>query len=148
VGVTKDLSMARGSQVVSDSLDSLAQLKKTNKTMNSLLDMLVGWVNNDPASVKALSKQHELGGIGAKKSQNAVSFKDPKELIISVCREIRSQVDLSLKIYSVLHDHKAVEEFQAAVLTVIAEVDPNVQKRIIQLLKERGSIQPTSRLIK
>jgi hypothetical protein len=50
--------------------------------------------------------------------------------------EIRSQLELQTNIIKILHDARALAEFQAETLAVIAEIDPDVRNRIIERLEQ------------
>jgi len=141
IGVTKNLVLERGAMVLEECFDSLGELKKINRVTNELLDLLVAWSSGDPAAQKVLEKHHRLGRVGTKKGVNGLSFKDPKELILKCCQEIRSQCEQSLRIYEALFNYKAVAEFQNEVLQAIAEEAPNVRERIVTRLKEKNSLR-------
>lgn len=146
VGITQTLAMQRGSQIVDESIDSLGQIRKANEAANYLLDLLIAWSQGDPQAQRILEKHHRLGRIGTKKGINSLSFKDPKELIIAVCKEIRGQVKLSLDIYESLYNHRAVEAFQAEVIAAIGEEAPDVRDKIIRRLKEKHALRSATRI--
>ncbi len=55
--------------------------------------------------------------------------------------EIRQQLALQLEIFQTLYSLQAAEEFQKAVLETIAEVSPDVRRKIINRLNEKRSIR-------
>ena len=146
IGITQTLASQRGSQIVDESIDGLGQIRKANDAANYLLDLLIAWSQGDPQAQKTLERQHRLGRVGAKKSVNSLNFRDPKELIITVCKEIRGQVKLSLDIYESLYNHRAVEAFQAEVIAAIGEEAPDVRNKIVQRLKEIHAIRSAVRI--
>jgi len=148
VGIAQTLAMQRGSQIVDESIDSLGQLRKVNESMNYLLDLLIDWSKGDFQAQKTIERQFRLGRVGSKKGVNSVSFDDPKKLIVSISKEIRSQVKLSLDIYNSLYDHRAVEAFQAEVLLAISEEAPEVRDKIIRRLKEKHALRSAVRIVK
>ena len=70
---------------------------------------------------------------------------DDRPTILRCMAEIRSQLDLQLKIYATLYDLQAAEEFQNAILDTIKEVSPDVRKRVIQKLNENRAVRSAVR---
>ena len=71
-------------------------------------------------------------------------FKDPRELALKAMAEIRGQLSLQLDIFKTLYDVEAIAEFQREVLEAIGEVDAPTRNRIVQRLKEGGSLRPSA----
>ena len=61
--------------------------------------------------------------------------------VLGVMREIRCQLKLQLEIFQCLYDMKAVQEFQAEVLTAIGETSADVRDKIIRRLNEKHAIR-------
>ena len=61
--------------------------------------------------------------------------------VLGVMREIRCQLKLQLEIFQCLYDMKAVQEFQAEVLTAIGEANADVRDKIICRLNEKHAIR-------
>jgi hypothetical protein len=61
--------------------------------------------------------------------------------VLGVMREIRCQLKLQLDIFQCLYDMKAVQEFQAEVLTAIGEASSDVRDKIIRRLNEKHAIR-------
>ena len=61
--------------------------------------------------------------------------------VLGVMREIRCQLKLQLEIFQCLYDMKAVQEFQAEVLTAIGEASSDVRDKIICRLNEKHAIR-------
>lgn len=72
---------------------------------------------------------------------DAMKAEDNTEGVIKAIRLLQQSVDQALRLAELLHDWKKQQEFQAAVLETIEEVDPDVQDRIIKRLRERQSLR-------
>lgn len=147
VGTVQSLASRRGSQIVDESIDSLAQLRRANESANYLLNLLMAWSQGDPDAVKTIERHFRLCRVGTKKSVNGVAMKDPKELMLNVLKEIRAQVKLSLDIYESLYSHRAIEQFQNTVLQAIAEESPEIRDRIVERLRQNAIVQRSTRIV-
>lgn len=146
LAIAKVGSLEKANEIIVEGIDSMRELRRINSETNRLIDLLSGWVSGDPAAIKKLERQHRLLRVGSKKGAvNAVSVKDPRELLLKSIQEIRQQVALSLQIMQSLYDMKATAEFQRVVISVIGEADPATRDRIIKLLQQqqhlRGSLR-------
>ena len=112
-------------------LNAVDQLQKINRVTNDLLDNLADLNRGGTASTKALLALQLLD----------IKLKDPRDLTIKACAEIRAQVKLQLDIFQALYDVQAAAEFQAEVLQTIAETDPDVRDRIIHNLFKKHAIR-------
>jgi hypothetical protein len=139
LGIAKNVTLETGAVIVKESLDSLSQLKKINDHTNRLVDLIAGWIDGDPDAIKTLQRHHRLGG-------NALSFKDPKELLLKAIQEVRSQVKLSLDIYESLYNMRTIQAFQEEVLNVIAKQNPEVRDEIVKRLKQRNAVRSVMRI--
>jgi predicted transcriptional regulator len=155
--VSKRLKMLRGrttraviskrvDEVVDRKLDAMDQLQKINNYANELLDLLIAWNRGDDVAIQILEKQiKKIRTEDGEFEIDQVKFKDPRELAVKVMAEIRGQLKLQLEIFQALYDLKAAEEFQATVLEILAEVDPNLRNEVIRRLNERRSVRQAVR---
>ncbi len=131
-------------RVIDQKLDAVSQLEKINRDANELLDLCMAWQRGDDVALQILESQRTTKTIrigGEEMEIGEFRFKDPRELALRAMAEIRSQLDLQLKIFSTLYDMKAVAEFQETVLTTIGEVSPDVRNRIISALNQKSAIR-------
>jgi len=145
ISVVKNVSLERAHEVVSQTLDSVAQLKLINTHANELLDLLMRWNRGDAEALQILESQvRKVKVKGSVEEITEYRMKDPRELALKAMGEIRSQLSLQLEIFKTLYDLEAVAEFQSTVLDLIGEVDASLRNRIIQKLREgkalRGSL--------
>ena len=68
--------------------------------------------------------------------------KDVTEVAQRYMQEIRSQIDLSMRIYRQLYDMKTVADFQDAVLKAIGRASPEVKEEVIKELKKARAMRP------
>jgi len=146
LGISKNVTLETGATIVARSIDTLTQLKKINDRTNKLIDLITAWIDGEPSAIETLERHHRLGGIGGKKGTIAISFKDPKELLLRAIQEVRGQLKLSLDIYESLYNMRTIQEFQQEVLNVIAEQNPEVRNEIIQRLKQRHVVRSAVRI--
>jgi len=66
-----------------------------------------------------------------------IGSKGEESTVLKACNEIRSQLELQLKIFESLYTMRAVQEFQRVVLDAIAKVDPDTRDRIIREIRLR-----------
>lgn len=149
VAVVKDVALESAHKVVSQNLDTLAQLQKINSNANELLDLLMRWNRGDEVALQILESQVRKVKVRGQEEEVAeYRLKDPRELALKAMAEIRGQLALQIDIFQTLYDVQAVANFQNAVLTSIGEVSPEVRNKIINRLKEmralRGSVSITS----
>ena len=142
IAVVKNVTLEAGHKVVSQNLDAVAQLQKINKDANELLDLCMKWQRGDKEALQILESQVKRVRVGkTEKFVEEMKFKDPRSIALAAMKEIRGQLNLQLEIFKTLYDMEAVAEFQAEVLTIIGEVEPNVRDRIITRLKERQAFR-------
>ncbi len=134
----KDVLLYHAGDIVTKEIDAVAQLHKINAHANELLDLLMRWNRGDDEALQILESQVRKVKIrGTEKEIEEYKFKDPRELALRAMQEIRGQIELQFTIFSKLYDMESVAEFQEAILTTIAEVEPDVRKRIVEKLKDR-----------
>lgn len=144
IAVVKNVSLESAHKVVADHLDAVAQLKRINQDAFEILDLVMAWNRGDDKALQILESQVRKVKIGRSKDAEEVTeyrFKDPREIALRAMAEIRSQLSLQLDILSMLVDAEEVRKFQEEVLQILAEVSPDAKSRIIQRLKERGSLR-------
>lgn len=129
--------------IINDNIDAVAQLKKINQDANEILDLVMRWNRGDDEALQVLESQVKRIkiGKGEEASVKEVKFKDPRELALKAMAEIRNQLKLQLEIYEMLHDMKAVQEFQETVIEVMSEYDPDVRTKILDRLQEKRAIR-------
>lgn len=148
LGISKNITLETGAIIVSESIDTLSQLKKINGRTNKLIDLITAWIDGEQDAIETLKRHHRLGEIGGKKGNRAISFKDPKEILLMAIREVRGQLKLSLEIYESLYNMRTIQEFQQEVLNVISEQNPEVRNEIVRRLQQRHAIRSTLRIAK
>jgi hypothetical protein len=132
------LTRAAG-QIVEENINVIQQLTAINKKANALLDKLEAESNGGSSAPQAASDgAPDAGNGGAAGSPRppGLGVRDARVLILRTMSEIRSQLELQTNIIKMLHDAKAMAEFQAETLAVIGEVDEHVRNRIIERLEQ------------
>jgi hypothetical protein len=134
----KDVVLYHAGDVVNKELDAVDQLRKINSYANELLDLLMRWNRGDNEALQILESQvRKVKVRGSEQEITEYKFKDPRELALKAMQEIRGQIQLQFEIFEGLYNMESVAEFQEAILTTIAEVEPDVRKRIVEKLKDR-----------
>jgi predicted transcriptional regulator len=131
LAVVKNIVLESADKVVRKNLTAIEQLQKINTAANDILNTLLKLIKGDKAALKDLEKHPDF------------KLKDPRELALKACSEIRGQLGLQADLFDKMYNARYTAEFQDEVLTAIGEVEPNVRKRIIQRLKERGALRST-----
>ncbi len=144
---TKVVVAKKLEEVVDNRIDAMGQLKKINDYANELLDLLMRWNRGDEEALQVLENQVKRIRVGKNEEVeiSEVKFKDPRELSVKVMGEIRRQSELQFKIFESLYSMQAVDEFQAAVLETIAEVDDDARRQIIRKLNEKSALRSALR---
>jgi uncharacterized protein YerC len=144
IAVVKNVALENAHKVVSEHLDAVAQLRRINRDAFEILDLVMAWNRGDDKALQILEGQVRKVKIGRGKNAEEVTeyrFKDPREIALRAMGEIRSQLSLQLDILKTLSDMEEVRKFQEEVLQIIAKVSSDARNRIIQRLKERGSLR-------
>jgi hypothetical protein len=68
-------------------------------------------------------------------------FADPRTYLVSLCREIRSEIEVGVRLAERLHDLESVERFQQEVLDAIDQADATTAARIRGALHERRTLR-------
>ncbi len=100
--VTKAVALERAHEVISEHLNTTAQLQGINQKTNLILDGLM-------RQIKKGGPAREMGKL--------------REIALKASQEIRGQLSLQLEIFKTLTDVTAIVEFQKEVLTVIGEAN-------------------------
>jgi hypothetical protein len=135
----KDVVLYHAGDIVTKEVNAVEQLHKINVYANELLDLLMRWNRGDDEALQILESQITNRKVRVGKEIEFVKeykFKDPRELALKAMQEIRGQIQLQFEIFEGLYNMESVAEFQETVLTTIAEVEPDVRKRIVQKLKD------------
>jgi len=140
---TKVVAAKRISEVVDRKIDAMEQLTRINEHANEILELVMRWGRGDDEALQVLESQVKWVrvGEGEEFEVKEVKFKDPRELALKACAEIRGQLKLQLEIFQTLFSLQAAEEFQDVVLETIAEVDPGVRSEIIRRLNAKRAIR-------
>jgi hypothetical protein len=138
-GTTKNVVLARAGEFVAKEINAMDQLYKINGYANELLDLLMRWAKGDEEALKELESQYQKFG----KAEHLKQFrlKDPKELAFKAMGEIREQLKLHFEMMKALYDMENIAAFQEEILTTIAEVSPDVRKKIVEKLQQRRIIR-------
>ena len=124
-------------KIVDRKIDTMDQLIRINNHANEILEVVMKWGRGDDEALQVLE-----GQIGNKKN-NAQMFrlKDPREVALKACAEIRNQLKLQFEIIQTLYSLQAVDEFQKVVLEVIGEVDEGVRNEIIYRINSKRAVK-------
>jgi hypothetical protein len=142
IAVVKNVALENAHKVVSDHLDAVAQLRRINQDAFEILDLVMAWNRGDERALQVLEGQvRKVRVRGTEEEVSEYRFKDPREIALKAMGEIRSQLALSLDILKTLSDVEEVRKFEEEVLQILSEVSPDARNRIIERLKERGSLR-------
>jgi len=141
---TKVVVAKKIEQVVDSKIDTMTQLSKINTYANEILDLLMRWQRGDKEALRILESQVKEVKVGKGEDAEFVKeyrIKDPRELALKACSEVRAQLNLQLEIFQALFDMKASQDFQQEVLTAISEASPEVRDAIISNLNKKRAIR-------
>jgi len=94
--------------------------------------------------INAIEQLHHINQ-KANELLTVAESEDDRPTLLRAMAEIRSQLELQLKIFATLYDLQAAEEFQEAVVTAIGDVAPDVRDKIIQRINEKPAVRQTVR---
>jgi len=94
--------------------------------------------------INAIEQLHHINQ-KANELLTVAESEDDRPTLLRAMAEIRSQLELQLKIFATLYDLQAAEEFQEAVVTAIGDVAPDVRDKIIQRINEKRAVRQTVR---
>jgi len=141
---TKVVVAKKIEQIVDSKIDTMEQLSKINAYANEILDLLMRWQRGDKEALRILEGQVKEVKVGKGEDAEFVKeyrIKDPRELALKACAEVRAQLNFQLEIFQALYDMKAVQEFQQEVLAAIGEASPEVRDAIISNLNKKRAIR-------
>jgi uncharacterized protein YerC len=144
LAVVKNVSLESAHKVVGKSLDTLGQLQTINSHTMWLLDVLMRWCKGEPGALQVLESQVTDKKVRVGEKEEFVrefKFKDPRELALHCCQEIRGQLRLQLDIFQTMADLNEVLSFQREVLEVIGDVSKEARDEIVRRLKERRALR-------
>lgn len=142
ISVVKNVALENAHKVVDKNLDAIEQLQRINKAANQLLNELMGKEKVVQELATVINKLNEGNPANIKEITKRVKqIISDKNTALKACQEIRGQLSLQLEIFKTLYDMEAVAEFQKEVLEIIAEVEPDAKRKIIQRLKERSALR-------
>jgi len=145
---TKIVVAKKLEKVVDDKIDALSQLTKINKDANEILELVMRWGRGDDEALQVLESQIKMKKVRVGKEEIDVQefkLKDPRELALKACAEIRNQLKLQLEIFQALYSLQAAEEFQNTILKIIGEISPDVRSKIIHRLNAERSVRSAVR---
>ncbi len=142
VAINRNVALRAAHKIVDREINALDQLQKINRDANELLDLLMRWNRGEDAALQILESQaRKIKVRGHEEEISEYRFKDPRELALKAMQEIRGQLKLQLEIFQALFDMRAVQQFQAEVLEVIASVSTEARDEIIRRLTERNALR-------
>ena len=136
-------------QIIDRKIDTMDQLIRINEYANEILELVMKWGRGDDEALQVLESQIKTKKVRVGKEEIDVQefkLKDPRELALKACAEIRNQLKLQLEIFQTLYSLQAAEEFQNIVLETIAEVDPNVRNEIIRRINSKRAVRSALRI--
>lgn len=139
---TKVVVAKKIEQIVDSKIDAMEQLSKINAGANEILDLLMRWNRGDETALQVLESQVRKVRVGkTEKFVEEFKFKDPRELALRAMQEIRGQLSLQLDLFKTMWDMETVREFQAEVLSAIAEVSPEMRNKIVERIKKSRALR-------
>jgi hypothetical protein len=92
------------------------------------------------ASLQELVRRVERSIPGSAVIAAESKYADPRELVLKTASQLQGQTQLLMSAMDKIHNAQEEERFRTAILTAIAEVDPDVRQRIIDHLQRRGPL--------
>jgi predicted transcriptional regulator len=135
-------------QVIDRKIDAMDQLIRINEYTNEILDLVMAWGRGDDEALQALESQIKNKKVRVGNEKIGVpefKLKDPREIALKACGEIRNQIKLQVEIFQALYSLQEVEEFQKTIVEVLGEVSPEMRDRFVQKLKARPSVRAALR---
>jgi transcription initiation factor TFIIIB Brf1 subunit/transcription initiation factor TFIIB len=143
--VVKNVTLESAHKVVYKNLDAIQQLQRINRVANQFLNELIGDDKTIDRMVKAveavLQYEDEPKKQKAYIRQVILQLNKDRNLALKTCAEIGNQLKIQLDIFKVAWDMETVREFQAEVLSAIAEVSPELRSKIIERLKKSRALR-------
>ena len=135
-------------QVIDRQFDCMNQLNRINDYTNEILDLVMAWGRGDDEALQALENQIKNKKVRVGNEEIEVpefKLKDPREIALKACGEIRNQIKLQFDIFQALYSLKEVEEFQKTVVEVLGEVSPEMRNEFVRRLNAKRSVRAALR---
>ncbi len=135
-------------QAIDRKIDAMDQLNRINEYTNEILDLVMAWGRGDDEALQVLESQIKNKRVRVGNEEIEVpefKLKDPREIALRACGEIRSQIKLQFEIFQALYSLREVEEFQKTVLEVLAEVSPEMRNEFVRRLNAKRSVRAALR---
>ena len=108
----------------------------------------MAWGRGDDEALQALESQIKKKKVRVGNEEIEVpefKLKDPREIALRVCGEIRNQIKLQFEIFQALYSLREVEEFQKTVVEILAEVSPEMRNEFVRRLNAKPSVRSALR---
>ena len=131
-------------QVIDRKIDAMDQLNRINEYTNEILDLVMAWGRGDDEALQVLESQikNKRVRVGNEKIEvQAFKLKDPREIALRACGEIRNQIKLQFEIFQALYSLQEVQVFQQTVLEVLGEVSPEMRNEFVRRLNARPAVR-------
>ena len=135
-------------QVFDRKIDAMDQLIRINEYTNEILDLVMAWSRGDDEALQALESQIKNKRVAFGNEEIEVpefKLKDPREIALKACGEIRNQIKLQFEILQSLYSLQEVQVFQQTVLEVLGEVSPEMRNEFVRRLNEKPSLRAALR---
>jgi len=145
---TKVIVAKKLEQVVDRKIDAMDQLIRINEYTNEILDLVMAWGRGDDEALQILASQIKNKKVRVGSEEIGVpefKLKDPKEIALKACAEIRNQIKLQLEIFQALYSLQEVEEFQKTIVEVLGQVSPEMRDQFVKKLMARPSVRAALR---
>jgi transposase len=146
--IAKEVQLVEAHRVVQEHLDTVKQLKQINDAAQELLTSLMAWNRGDPEALQVLESQVRKVRVGkTEKFVDEFKFKDPRELALRAMQEIRGQLKLQNETLELLHNLEAVRGFQAEIIKLLKDIDPEIANEFIRRIEQRQALRRAVRLV-
>ena len=145
---TRVIAAKKVEQVIDRKIDAMDQLNRINEYTNEILDLVMAWGRSDDEAIQALEIQIKNKRVRVGNEEIEVpefKLKDPREIALKACGEIRNQIKLQFEILQSLYSLQEVQVFQQTVLEVLGEVSPEMRNEFVRRLNEKPSLRAALR---
>jgi predicted transcriptional regulator len=135
-------------QVIDRKIDAMDQLIRINEYTNEILDLVMAWGRGDDEALQALESQIKNKKVRVGNEEIEIpefKLKDPREIALKACGEIRNQIKLQFEIFQALYSLREVEEFQQTVVEILGEVSPEMRNEFVRRLNGKRSVRAALR---
>ena len=108
----------------------------------------MAWGRGDDEALQALESQIKNKRVRVGNEEIEVpefKLKDPREIALKACGEIRNQIKLQFEILQALYSLQEVQVFQQTVLEVLGEVSPEMRNEFVRRLNAKPSVRSALR---